>query len=109
MAGGEWAEDLVVADGGKAHGGDAAALGAVGLAAELAGGDAGSEVGGDGLGGAGEDALGGVAGEEGVDFVDDLGEEVSWLRCTLREGREWMEEQGRVGTVECSGKGYSIC
>src|SRR5260370_14640142 len=57
MTGGEAADYFVVTDCGKAHGCDAATLRAVGIAAELAGGDDGLEVGGDGVGGAGEDAI----------------------------------------------------
>src|SRR5882757_2908699 len=57
MTGGEAADYFVVTDCGKTHGCDAAALRAVRIAAELAGGDDGFEVGGDGVGGAGEDAV----------------------------------------------------
>ncbi len=57
MTAGEAADDLVVADCGKAHGGDAAALRAVWITAELTGGDDGFEIGGDGMSGPGEDAV----------------------------------------------------
>ena len=42
---------------GEAHGGDAAALGAVGIATKLTWGDDCLEIGGDGVGCAGEDAV----------------------------------------------------
>ena len=57
MAGCKTADDFVMADRGQGHGGNAAALRTIGIAAELAGSDAGGEIGGDGAGGAGEDAV----------------------------------------------------
>src|SRR5260370_14642651 len=62
MACGETADDLEMADCREAHGGNAAALGAVRAATELAGGDDGLEIGGDGVSGAGEDAVLGGSG-----------------------------------------------
>ncbi len=70
VAGGEGSHHFVMADGCQAHGGDAAALRAVGLSAELAGGDRRGEIGGDGFGGAGKDAFGGTFGGRS-DFVDE--------------------------------------
>ena len=53
----EPAGDAVMAHGGQRHGGDAAALGAIGISSKLAGSYAGSKIGGDGLRGSGEYAF----------------------------------------------------
>jgi len=62
LAGGQLADDFVVADGGQGHARYAATLRAVGIAAKLAGNDPGLEVGAEGVSGLGEDALGRRAG-----------------------------------------------
>jgi len=59
VSGGDGAYELAMSDGGQAHGGDATAAGAVGVAAELAGLDAGFEIRRKRAGGLGEDAVSG--------------------------------------------------
>jgi hypothetical protein len=59
-----------MSDGSQSHGGDASALRAVGVAAELAGGDFGAEIGGQGVCGSREDAVVGTAGR-GEDLADE--------------------------------------
>ncbi len=99
---GDDAGDFVSGDGGEPHGSDAAAGGAIRIAAELAGSDLGYEIGGEGLGGEGEDAVPGAFGRSGK-LGDGDGRHVEFGE-NLAEFAEIGDDLGAFGGCEHFGQ-----